>query len=112
DDAPGFRRGNGIDAELVSRFGHVVQAAAGDEGGIAVEVMRRQDDVLGGVADVAEETVAPVVKGSPEAGAPGLESEAEITRIDPEIGPGHGDVGGVAGTVVLVVALDAGDAAS
>src|SRR5262249_27175081 len=65
--APGFGRADAIDAELIARFGTVVNKTGDDQVRIALHVCERQDDMLHGVADIAEEAVAPVVEAGPVA---------------------------------------------
>src|SRR6185295_15485235 len=65
--APGFGWANAIHAELIARFGAVVDEAGDDQVRVALHVVQRQNDVLHRVADVAEEAVAPVVEAGPVA---------------------------------------------
>src|SRR5206468_4584228 len=87
--APRFRLRNPIDGQLIARLGHVVERAAGGEVRIAREVTLRQDDVLRGIADVTEETMAPIVERAAEARAAGEQLEPLRHGIEPEIIPCH-----------------------
>ena len=101
---------------MVASFGAVVEGAGDDEVGIACEVAVGKDDVLAGVADVAEEAVAPVVEGVAEACAAAFEAdvsgggiEAEVVALDGErfeIG-GHGHDGLAAGGALDFAAVAA-----
>lgn len=60
--SPGFRRADPVDGDGVVRLGGVVQDRGGGQKRVAGQISGGQDDVLGRVADIAEEAVAPVVE--------------------------------------------------
>ena len=64
---------------------------------VALEVAGGQDDVLGRVADVAEEAVAPVVEGVAEPGAAGDRLEAARRRVEAEVAAAGRPIGGASG---------------
>ena len=70
---------------MVAGFGAVVEGAGDDEVGITREVAIGQDDVLAGIADVAEEAVAPVVEGVAEACATAFEADVASAGVEGEV---------------------------
>ena len=65
--APRFRRGDGIHRQLIAGLRHVIDRTARRERFVAREIAGGQNNVLGGIADVAEEAVAPVIKRTAKA---------------------------------------------
>ncbi len=64
--APGLRRADAVNGDRVAAGGGVVQGSRCGKVGISFEVSGGKDDVLGRVADVAEEPVAPVIERVPK----------------------------------------------
>ena len=75
DDSPGFRRAAAEDRQLIAAGGDVVERAAGVEVGVATEVFERQQDVLYGIANIADEAIALVIGGIAEASSAGQQLE-------------------------------------
>ena len=72
---------------MIAGFGHVVQGRASGEERVAREVMLWEDDVLGGIADIAEEAMAPIIEGAAETCAAGEQFEFFANWIEAEIIP-------------------------
>lgn len=60
---------------MIAAGGDVVEWTAGVEVGIAAEVFEWQQDMLDGVADIADEAIAPVIGGIPKACSAGEQLE-------------------------------------
>ena len=77
--APGLGRADPEHRDRVARLGRVVQGPGSGEVRIPRQVAGGQDDVLGRVADVAKEAVAPVVERVAEPAPPEIASNARVS---------------------------------
>ena len=83
--APGFPGTDPQDRQRIAGFTHVVNGIGHLEVGISPRQRAVEDDVLRGIANIAEEAVAPIIEPVAKAGTPGDRFDFSRARIDPQI---------------------------
>src|SRR5687767_14759136 len=68
-----------------------MEGAAGGEKRIAHKIALREDDMLGGIANVAEKAMPPIIERGAETGAARKQFEFVSERIESKIIPPHHD---------------------